>query len=279
MTRSKSKRCGRCPKLASAGSELIEGLCKLLLEDDSVEVQAQAAMALAKLGPAAMGAGVALVHAAQTGDVNVREQAMRAIAIIQPPEATQALFTGLRDGADDIRVLASAGWMNVPAIPSAVIPALVEALRDPALRVRANAANALSRLDSIPVDAVPVLIECTADDDEGVRMNAAMALKLSSESTVSQVMHQLLGDPSSRVRLIAASYLLSAETDIAEAGTVLMDSLADPVPRIREQALDLFESLGPRGVEILEELKKSDGLTEDLETEQNLDEVIELPRN
>ncbi len=40
-------------KLARGGSELIEGLCKLLLEDDSVKVQAQAAMALAKLGPAA----------------------------------------------------------------------------------------------------------------------------------------------------------------------------------------------------------------------------------
>ena len=85
----------------------------------------------------------------------------------------------------------------------------------------------------------------------------------------------MLGDPSSRVRSIAASYLLSAETHIAQAGAVLMASLADPVPRIREEALDLFESLGPGGVEILEELQKNDGLTEDFETEQNLDEVIE----
>src|SRR5262249_659156 len=161
-------------------------------------------------------------------DVNIREQAMRAIAIIQPPEATQAFVTGLRDGSDDIRILASAGWMKTPAIPAEAIPALVEALRDPAIHVRANAANALTRLGSIPAHAVPLLIECTADDDDGVRMNAAMALKLSSDSTVSEVMNQLLGDSSSRVRLIAASYLLSAESPNAKAGAVLVDALADP---------------------------------------------------
>ena len=46
----------RCPS-SPAAVRLIEGLCKLLLEDDSVEVQAQAAMALAKLGPNAAGEG------------------------------------------------------------------------------------------------------------------------------------------------------------------------------------------------------------------------------
>ena len=72
---------------------------------------------MAKLGPAAMAPERPLVHAAQTGDVNVREQAMRAIAVIQPPETTQALITGSETAADDIRVLASAGWMKVRAIP------------------------------------------------------------------------------------------------------------------------------------------------------------------
>src|SRR4029077_11350863 len=78
------------PRLAGATPAVIDGLCRLLLEDDSAWVQVHAALALGKLGPAAAAAGGALLRAAQTGEVGVREQAMRAIAMIQPAEATQA---------------------------------------------------------------------------------------------------------------------------------------------------------------------------------------------
>ena len=165
-------------KLAGATPAVIDGLCRRLLEDDSALVQAHAALALGKLGPAAVAAGGPLLHAAQTGEVSVREQAMRAIAMIQPPETTQAFAVGLKDACADIRKMASAGWMNAAAIPDEAIPALVEALRDPEVQVRANAANALARLDAIPAAAIPLLIECTADANDGLRMNAAMALKL-----------------------------------------------------------------------------------------------------
>ena len=57
-------------------------------------------------------------------------------------------------------------------------------------------------------------------------------------------MHQLVADPNSRVRLIAAGSLLSAEPDDADAGAVLVEALGDPALRVREAALDLFESLG-----------------------------------
>jgi HEAT repeat protein len=263
------------PKLAGATPAVIEGLCRRLLEDDSEQVQAHAALALGKLGPAAEAAGGPLLHAAQTGEMNVREQAMRAIALIQPPETTQAFVAGLKDASDDIRTLASAGWINAAAISEEAIPALVEALRDPAVQVRANAANALARLDAIPADAVPILIECTADADDGLRLNAAMALKLSPASAVAEVMQHLLADPNSRVRLVAASYLLSTESNDAKAGAVLVDALADPVPRVREEALDLFESLGTRGAAILEELQKFDGSNGDPESQEALDPLIE----
>ena len=85
------------PKLAGATPAVIEGLCRRLLEDDSEQVQAHAALALGKLGPDAEAAGGPLLHAAQTGEVSVREQAMRAIAMIQPPETTQAFVAGLKD--------------------------------------------------------------------------------------------------------------------------------------------------------------------------------------
>ena len=186
------------PKLAGATPAVIEGLCRRLLEDDCEQVQAHAALALGKLGPAAEAAGGPLLHAAQNGEMNVREQAMRAIALIQPPETTQAFVAGLKDASDDIRTLASAGWMNAAAISEEAIPALVEALRDPAAQVRANAANALARLDAIPADAVPLLIECTADANDGLRLNAAMALKLFPASAVAEVMQHLLADQNPR---------------------------------------------------------------------------------
>ena len=151
------------PKLAGATPAVIDGLCRRLLEDDSAWVQVHAALALGKLGPAAVAAGGPLLRAAQTGEVSVREQAMRAIAMIQPPETTQAFAAGLKDACGDIRMVASAGWMNAASIPEEAIPALVEALRDPEVQVRANAAHALARLDALPAAAVPLLIECTAD--------------------------------------------------------------------------------------------------------------------
>ena len=74
---------------------MIDGLCRRLLDDDSDWVQVYAALALGKLGPAAAAAGGPLLHAAQTGEVGVREQAMRAIAKIQPPETAEAFVVGL----------------------------------------------------------------------------------------------------------------------------------------------------------------------------------------
>ena len=60
--------------------------------------------------------------------------------------------------------------------------------------------------------------------------------------------------------MIAASSLLSAESSDADAGAVLVEALGDPALRVREAAMELFESLGDGGAAILEGLKKRDGL-------------------
>jgi HEAT repeat protein len=253
------------PKLAGATPEVIDGLCRRLLEDDSDWVQVYAALALGKLGPAAVAAGASLLRAAQTGEVSVREQAMRAIAMIQPPETTEALAAGLTDACGDIRTVASAGWMNATAISEEAIPALVEALRDPEVQVRANCAHALSRLDVIPAAAIPLLIECTADANDGLRLNAARALKLAPAEAVIAVMQHLVADPNSRVRLIAASSLLAAEPGHAQAGAVLVESLEDPVLRVREAALVVLDSLGEGGAALLAELKETTRQSQELE--------------
>ena len=115
------------------------------------------------------------------------------------------------------------------------------------------------RLDVIPAAAIPLLIECTADADDGLRMNAANALKLAPARAVIQVMQPLLADPNSRVRLIAAGSLLAAEPGHIMAGEVLVEALEDSVPRVREAALALLESLGSEGAALLDSLNHSDG--------------------
>jgi HEAT repeat protein len=253
------------PKLVGATPAVIDGLCRRLLEDDSDWVQVYAALALGKLGPAAAPAGASLLRAAQTGEVSVREQAMRAIAIIQPPETPQAFAVGLKDDCGDIRRVASAGWMNATSIWEESIPDLVEALRDPEVQVRANCAHALARLDVIPAAAIPLLIECTADANDGLRMSAARALKLAPVAAVIDVMQRLVADPNSRVRLIAASALLGADPGNTLAGAVLVQALEDPVLRVREAALVLLESLGAGGAAILDGLKENDGQDQELD--------------
>jgi HEAT repeat protein len=216
-----------------------------------------------------------LLRAAQIGDVSVREQAMRAIARIQPPETAQALAAGLRDACGDIRVVASAGWMKAAAIPEDAIPALLEALRDPELQVRANAAHALARLDPLPAEAIPLLIECTADAHDGLRINAALALKRAPAGAVGAVMQHLVADPNLRVRLIAASVLLAAGPGHAEAGGVLVAALGHPALPIRKGALELVESLGPDGAAFLEDLQERRVLEGEAELRDTLARLIE----
>jgi HEAT repeat protein len=258
------------PKLAGATSEVIEGLCRRLLEDDSVLIQFHVAQALSKLGPAAAAAGGALLCVAQTAEVTVREQAMRAIAMIQPPEAGAAFTSGLKDADGEIRKMASAGWMKAAAIPEAVVPALIEALRDPEIQVRANASHALARLDVLPVAAIPSLIACTGDANDGLRINAALALKLATGNTVALAMEHLVEDANLRICLIAASWLLSVNATHAQASAVVRESLGNPTVRLRQAALALLKSLGPGAATFLDIIRSRTTLEEEPELREAL---------
>jgi HEAT repeat protein len=261
------------PKLAGPTPAVIDGLCRRLLEDDSAWVQVHAALALGKLGPAAAAAGEPLLRASQTGEVSVREQALRALALIQPPEMVPAFTSGLTDADAEVRKVASGGWMKAPSVPEEVIPVLVAALRDPEVRVRTNAARALARLDPLPPEAIPLLVDCSVHADEALRLTAAMALKVAPAGVTGEAMPHLLEDANVRIRLIAAGSLLSAEPGNARAGAALAEALGDPAPRVRKAALELVESLGSGAAAFLEVLKKRSGLEEDADLRAILDRL------
>jgi hypothetical protein len=71
-----------------------------------------------------------------------------------------------------------------------------------------------------------------------------MALKLAPADMVKEVMQRLVAVSNPRVRLIAASKLLAADSSNSNAVAVLADALEDPAPRVREAARELVESLG-----------------------------------
>jgi HEAT repeat protein len=268
------------PKLGGATPPVIEGLCRRLLVDDSDWVQLHAALALGKLGAAAAGAHASLVHVAQTGEENVREQAMRAMAVILAPESAVAFAAGLKDANGTIRMVASAGLMKTKEIPAEIIPALIDALRDPEMQVRANVAHILGHLDPLPPQAIPLLIECATDPSDGLRINAAVALKTAPRNATGEVMRHLLQDSNIRVRLIAASVIAIEHPDDAQVAAILVEASGDPSMRLRQAVIELIESLGTNGqlfLNLLEsrlKMEREPGLRESLtELIENLKDV------
>ena len=241
----KSEVVAALPRAGGDAPAVVAGLCRRLAEDDSAGIREAAAQALGRFGPAAAEAGPVLLRAARTGEAAVREQALRAIVLIQPPETAEALTVGMADAEAEVRKVASAGWMRAAEIPESSVPALVEALRDPEVPVRSNAAHALARLDELPPDAVPLLAECTADPNDGLRLNAVLALWKGEVGL--DVLRARIDDPNTRVRLIAAGAVLAHAAEDAAAVAVVTAALTDPATRMRQVGLDVIAQLGDRG--------------------------------
>ena len=215
-------------------------------------VQVAAATALGRLGPAAAAAGPELAAAAREGDSELRQAAMRALALVQPAEAAGVFAAGLRDPDPKIRMLASGGLMKVSELPEEAVPAVAEALRDPEEQVRANAASLLSRLDPVPAEAVPDLVECAATANDGLRLNAATALRRVDDPAAREALRRLLADANPRVRPVAAGSLATPAAD---------GQPAPPDPEVRAALAESLHDANPRIVAIAEDVVKSLGLT------------------
>jgi HEAT repeat protein len=227
-----------------------------LLEADTTPVRLEAMQALGKFGPAASSSGPSLMQAVQSGEAEVRLQALRTLTAIQPPEAELAFRSGLKDTQPEIRKLAAAGLMLTPHLSIESLPDLTEALRDPEARVRANSARALMRFQPLPPAAVAPLVENAAHLDDAVRLSAALALRGAPRGEVQSAFEQLLADPNDRIRLLVACFLLNDAPTHERAAVVVAAALTDPSPRLRKSALELVASLGASGAVFLEQLQE-----------------------
>jgi HEAT repeat protein len=228
---------------------VVEGLCQVLISENSPVVQAAAALALGGIGADAKDAGPTLLKLLQTGEATVREQAMRALVLIQPADGVEGFILGMSDPISPVRLVASAAWFKAPVVPPTAAPALIEGLRDSETRVRSNAAYALARLDELPGDAVPLLQECMSEADDGLRLNAALALRLAPFPVVADLMRQLLDDPNVRVRLVAAGAILAQDPSHSRAVAVVQTAANDPTPRVRQACDELLTLIPPTGPE------------------------------
>jgi HEAT repeat protein len=201
---------------------------------------------------------------------------MRALVLVHPPEAAEAFTSGLEDASEDVRKIASAGWLKAEAIPEEAVPALVGALSDPEAQVRANAARALARLVPVPAEAVPLLAECAAQPSDALRLSAALALQAAAPSGPrSEALHRLVGDPNVRVRLIAAGALLAEDAADAGAAAAVAEALSSPTGAYRRAAVGLVESLAEAGGELLDVLKRRAGVEEDPDLRAALARAVE----
>jgi HEAT repeat protein len=261
-------------KANGAEPELLARLTRLVIEDDNVWVQEQAAAILGSLGAVAAAAGPGLVQAVENQESSVREAALKALAQIQPPEAAVAFIAGLKDDSPDLRKMASAGWRKAAAIPDEALPGLVEALHDPQIQVRANAAFALGRLEALPREAVPLLLDCTKDPNDELRLNAVLALQKITTKDVQEVFGRLVRDPTPRIRLLAAGSLLSADPAHEEAQNVVAEALTHDSSTLRKSALGLIQTLGAGGVAWLSALRERQVVEEDDEMRAGLRGLI-----
>jgi HEAT repeat protein len=220
-------------------------------------------------------AGPVLARAAATGEAELRVEALRAVAQIQPPESAAVFRAGLHDADPDVRKLASAGLILVAELPDEVVPELIESLHDPEARVRSNAARVLLRIDPLPPAAVTALKDCTHDADAGMRLNAARVLRNATPDEVKEEFIRLLEDDNPRLRLLAASSLLAADPADGPAAAVVVAALRLGPPGIRRDAIELIASLGPNGQPFRGAL--ADQAAEEVEPELNgrIGEVLE----
>lgn len=256
---------GRLDKPSSA----IVARIAQLLQDDREAVQLAAARALGQFGTAAVSASQGLLLILQRGSARVREQALRTLLQVEPPELLGACLAALHDADEGVRRLASAGLVLAAPLPNDALPPVVEAMKDSDAQVRSNLAMVLAKQEQLPIGVLPSLLRALEDPDDGLRLNALRALQESPEHLVA-VLPRLLADPNGQVALLAASCWLRHDPRSVEAGALLEKALTADVVRDRRHAVETLERLGGEGQRFREAVARQ----LQVETEPDLREAM-----
>ncbi len=244
---------------SGSDAQLVAYLTKLLEEDDNGWVRAESASLLGRLGDEAVPAGPALVRAAQTQEVTVREAALRALVLIQPPEAPAAFLAALQEDHPDLRMIASAAWHNATVVPPEAAPGLLEALNDPESQVRANVAFAIGRLNPLPEEALAPLMAGLHDSSPEVRLNCVLALQSAPPSrALAAELEPFLEDEQPRLRLLAAGPILRHYPEHELAQTAVRQGLVNPRHALRQAAAGIIAGMGAAGLAFFADIEQQE---------------------
>jgi HEAT repeat protein len=207
----------------------VSNLLIAALQDTNPQVQAEAALSLAKFGTDGT---TALIQALQSKDLQVRQNAAIALGEIGSKEAVKSLTESLSDPDETVRYSAAEALGLIGDLASAV--PLSVGLKDPATKVRQNAAIALAQLPS--PSSISALLEGLQDLDPAVGASVAMALGKQSLTAIKPQLLTLVHNQEPHVRRNTALALGYLADDQGLA--ILMDLLKnDPDSYVREGAV------------------------------------------
>jgi HEAT repeat protein len=209
----------------NAAKDAVPLLGRALREEDDPVVVQELALALARIGPAAL---PELLGAMKDGVPAVRRSAVLALTKFGPEakEAVPVLVFALKDSDGSTRALAAQALGEIGGEPERVVPALCLAFRDPDANVRKQAGLALV---SLGATAVAGLKETLKDGDPILRRDAATVLGALGPDAKEAVpdLVGLLKDREAEVRAAGAGAVGAIGKGAAEALPLLLDLLQD----------------------------------------------------
>ncbi|MFX0174076.1 MAG: HEAT repeat domain-containing protein [Candidatus Hodarchaeota archaeon] len=169
-----------------ANQATIKPLIEYLKKDKDQDFRAMVAKQLGVMGEIAIEAGPALIEALYNNESSeIRENASRAIGLIQISSAVEPMIQALKNERDEYtrrEMSWSLGELKSPL----ALSILITTLKDSDKETRANAAEALGKIKQ--GDAVLPLLQVTKDIDVDVQTKAIWALKqFSSDIIISEI--------------------------------------------------------------------------------------------
>jgi HEAT repeat protein len=148
------------------------------LNDSSIAVRRDAALALGRMGPKASAAVPLLIEALRDMDRDTHLAAASALGDIGPAASTAVPHLGraVKDGDVAVRRTAAYALGRIGPAAKAAVPDLIEALKDKDEYTRSSAAQALGRIGPVALTVIPGLIAALRDKSFDVRRDASYAL-------------------------------------------------------------------------------------------------------
>ncbi len=238
---------------AARGSVL--ELIAVLQHDDSAQVRAAAAFALAKIGADPARISPPLVAALHDADAVVRHAAALALGTLASDAhgAAPALAATLQDENVEVASAAAVALGRQGAQAEAVVPRLVELLRSDDLALRRRAVAVLAALGPAAHGAVPALLESLKDSDPEVRDEAIRALISDGPQPGAPlpVLVEALHHNDAHVRSWACLSLGQAGSKAASAVPILLACLQDKDFHVASAAGLALTQVGPAAVPAL----------------------------